>query len=153
MKKVEKVLISGNFNILHPGHLRLFVFAKELGNHLTVLVNSDNIAGSDAYVNEIYRLEALKSISYIDKAYIIKKNIKEEIIKNQSTNSTSIIKREILIKNNIKFDEKIKFGEDTLFLLDIFNLLFFRENNVHFIMSFPFFKLKAYKIPNKAPPI
>ena len=28
MKKVEKVLISGNFNILHPGHLRLFVFRK-----------------------------------------------------------------------------------------------------------------------------
>jgi rfaE bifunctional protein kinase chain/domain len=113
MKKVEKVLISGNFNILHPGHLRLFVFAKELGNHLTVLVNSDNIAGSDAYVNEIYRLEALKSISYIDNAYIIKKNIKEEIKKYKPD---LIIKgKEHENKYNEELEETIKYGGKIIF--------------------------------------
>ena len=33
MKK-KKVFITGNFNILHPGHIRLFKFAKSLGQKL-----------------------------------------------------------------------------------------------------------------------
>jgi rfaE bifunctional protein kinase chain/domain len=113
MKKVNKVLITGNFNILHPGHLRLFLFAKELGNHLTVLVNSDEIAGLDAYVNENLRLEALKSISYIDNSYILKNNIKNEIRK---------LKPDLIVKGkehenkfNEEKDEIIKYGGKIIF--------------------------------------
>ena len=36
MKKT--VFISGAFNVVHPGHLRLFKFAKELGKKLIVIV-------------------------------------------------------------------------------------------------------------------
>jgi len=68
-KKVS--FISGNFNILHPGHLRLFSFAKEMGNHLIVGVNSDRIAGADSYISENLRLEAIKSISVIDESFIM----------------------------------------------------------------------------------
>lgn len=113
MKKVEKVLITGNFNILHPGHLRLFLFAKELGNHLTVLVNSDKIAGPDAYVNENFRLEALKSISYIDISYILTNNIIAEIRK---------LKPDLIVKgkeHENKFNEEkeeiIKYGGKLIF--------------------------------------
>jgi len=35
------VFVSGNFNVLHPGHLRLLRFAKEYGDRLIVAVQSD----------------------------------------------------------------------------------------------------------------
>ena len=33
------VFVSGNFNIIHPGHLRLLNFAAECGDFLIVLSN------------------------------------------------------------------------------------------------------------------
>ena len=35
------VFVSGNFNIVHPGHLRLLQFAAECGDFLAVGVNAD----------------------------------------------------------------------------------------------------------------
>ncbi|WP_457488826.1 adenylyltransferase/cytidyltransferase family protein, partial [Tardiphaga sp. P5_C10] len=37
--------VSGNFNVVHPGHLRLFKFAQELGDVLVVGVNADGAPG------------------------------------------------------------------------------------------------------------
>ena len=42
--KTIVVFVSGNFNILHHGHLRLLRFAKECGTKLIVGINSDKIA-------------------------------------------------------------------------------------------------------------
>jgi len=43
LKQLEKqslnkriIFVSGNFNIIHPGHLRLLRFAKECGDYLVV---------------------------------------------------------------------------------------------------------------------
>ena len=47
--KLTTVLVSGNFNVLHPGHIRLLRFAKESGDYLIVAVESDRIAGSAAH--------------------------------------------------------------------------------------------------------
>ncbi len=33
--------VSGNFNVVHPGHVRLLSFAKEAGSCLVVGVNPD----------------------------------------------------------------------------------------------------------------
>ena len=74
MKK-KMILISGNFNILHPGHLRLFKFAKKLGNQLYVGIFSDKIAGDEAYIKENLRYEALSANKMIDKVFLIKKDI------------------------------------------------------------------------------
>ena len=41
---MKKIFISGNFNIIHPGHQRLFKAAKELGDYLIVGVFSDKLA-------------------------------------------------------------------------------------------------------------
>ncbi len=68
---MKKTFVSGNFNILHPGHLRLLRFAKELGNRLIVSVYSDRLAGNAALVPEKLRLEALQSISWVDEAFIL----------------------------------------------------------------------------------
>ena len=62
--------MSGSFNVLHPGHLRLLRFAKESGDHLTVAVQSDRLAGKAAHVHEHLRLEGLQSINWVDEAFI-----------------------------------------------------------------------------------
>ena len=77
MMNKKVVFVSGHFNVLHVGHLRLLRFAKECGNYLIVGVESDKIAGDAAYVNENLRLEGIKSISWIDESFIFN----EELIK------------------------------------------------------------------------
>ncbi len=67
----KTTFVSGNFNILHPGHLRLLRFAKELGNRLVVCVYSDRLAGSAAHVPEQLRLESIQSNSWVDEAFLI----------------------------------------------------------------------------------
>ncbi|MGK7873302.1 MAG: adenylyltransferase/cytidyltransferase family protein [Xenococcaceae cyanobacterium] len=37
------VFVSGNFNVLHPGHLRMLRFAKEFEDYLIVGVQSDHL--------------------------------------------------------------------------------------------------------------
>jgi D-beta-D-heptose 7-phosphate kinase/D-beta-D-heptose 1-phosphate adenosyltransferase len=34
--------VNGSFDILHAGHIRLFNYAKSLGNHLLVAIDSDD---------------------------------------------------------------------------------------------------------------
>ncbi len=67
MKK--KVFVSGDFNILHPGHLRLLKFAKSSGDYLIVGVNGDNISSKSQ--TEDIRLESMKATSYVDEAFIM----------------------------------------------------------------------------------
>ena len=64
------VLVSGNFNILHPGHVRLLRFAKECGETLVVAVNSDQIIKNPEYLNEEHRLEVISSLEYVVQAFI-----------------------------------------------------------------------------------
>jgi rfaE bifunctional protein kinase chain/domain len=65
------VFVSGRFNVLHPGHLRLLRFAKECGSRLVVAVESDRIAGEHAHVLEQLRLEGVQSIGWVDEAFIM----------------------------------------------------------------------------------
>ena len=76
---MKTVLISGHFNILHPGHLRLFRFAKKRGDKLIVLVEGDKIAGPSSYIPEKLRLEGVLSNSYVDEAIIINNSLIENI--------------------------------------------------------------------------
>jgi rfaE bifunctional protein kinase chain/domain len=63
------VFVSGNFNIIHPGHLRLLRFAKECGDYLVVGVLDDKSPGS--FIDEKLRLEGLQAISWVDYALIL----------------------------------------------------------------------------------
>ena len=65
------VFVSGNFNVLHPGHVRLLRFARECGERLIVAVYSDRIAGNGAHVPELLRLEGVQSNSWVDEAFVI----------------------------------------------------------------------------------
>ena len=68
---MKTVFVSGLFNVLHPGHLRLLRFAKECGERLIVAVQSDRLAGNAAHVHEALRLESLQSVAWVDDAFII----------------------------------------------------------------------------------
>jgi rfaE bifunctional protein kinase chain/domain len=61
--------VSGNFNILHPGHLRLIKFAAELGDFLVVGLNPDSTPGVTVPCD--VRLESLLSLSLVDCAVIL----------------------------------------------------------------------------------
>jgi len=74
-----KVLVTGAFNVLHPGHLRLLRFAKECGDRLIVGVHSDRIAANGAHVPEQLRLEGVQSNSWVDEAFLIDEPVTDVI--------------------------------------------------------------------------
>ena len=74
-KEQKTVLVSGHFNVIHPGHLRLLRFAKECGSRLLVAVESDRMAGNAAHVPEQLRLEGVASNSYVDEAFLIDSSV------------------------------------------------------------------------------
>ncbi len=58
--------VSGNFNVVPPGHLRLLKFAAEQADVLVVGVNSDKVTG--VTLPQDMRLENVRSISIVDYA-------------------------------------------------------------------------------------
>jgi rfaE bifunctional protein kinase chain/domain len=66
----KTVFVSGIFNILHPGHLRLLRSSKEYGDRLVVAVQSDRLAGAAAHLSEKLRLDAVQSHGLVDEAFI-----------------------------------------------------------------------------------
>jgi rfaE bifunctional protein kinase chain/domain len=69
------VFVSGNFNVLHPGHVRVLRFAQELGDYLVVGLHSDDAPGVDAPVSE--RIEAVSSNRYVSFAFAIDESIED----------------------------------------------------------------------------
>jgi len=78
-KAIKTVLVSGHFNVLHPGHVRLLRFAKECGDRLIVAVESDRIANNSAHVPEQLRLEGVQSNIWVDEAFLFNEPIAELI--------------------------------------------------------------------------
>jgi rfaE bifunctional protein kinase chain/domain len=73
------VFVSGAFNILHPGHLRLLRHGRECGEWLIVGVISDRIAGNGAHLPEQLRLEGVRSNSWVDEAILIDEPVTDAI--------------------------------------------------------------------------
>jgi len=72
MKK-KAIIVSGYFNPLHLGHLELFEKAKEAGDLLIVIVNSDKqreLKGSKEFQTEEERVEIVRAIRFVDMAYV-----------------------------------------------------------------------------------
>ncbi len=72
--KKRVVFVSGNFNVMHPGHLRLLKFASECGEYLIVGLNPDS---PDTFVPAPLRLDALESISFVNHAFILTTPVEE----------------------------------------------------------------------------
>ncbi|MAG70444.1 MAG: ADP-heptose synthase [Acidobacteria bacterium] len=75
----KTVFLSGNFNTLHPGHLRLFRLGRELGDELIVGVQSDRLAGAAAHVPEGLRIDGVRSISFVSSAFLVDEPVEKVI--------------------------------------------------------------------------
>ena len=110
---MKKIFIYGTFNVLHPGHQRLFRFAKELGGELIVGVNSDRILNSISFFKEEYRLEGVKNNIWVDKVFILDKEV-NDYLKEQKPDV--VVKgREYENKFNIEAETINKYGGKLIF--------------------------------------
>lgn len=69
------VAVSGGFDPVHPGHVRLFRDAKALGHKLVVILNNDNwLKKKKGYIfmPEAERKEVIESIRFVDEVVITK---------------------------------------------------------------------------------
>src|SRR6187397_2429296 len=75
MSKEIIVAVSGGFDPIHPGHIRLFKEAKALGDKLIVILNNDNWLRKKKkfnFMSEKERKEVITAIKYVDDVVISK---------------------------------------------------------------------------------
>ncbi|MFA5095300.1 MAG: adenylyltransferase/cytidyltransferase family protein [Candidatus Paceibacterota bacterium] len=82
-KKGRKIVaVSGGFDPLHIGHIRMFQEAKKLGDKLIVILNNDNwfkVKGKPVFMSHDERKEIIEALECVDKVVISshKKNTKD----------------------------------------------------------------------------
>ena len=72
---VKKVAVSGGFDPLHIGHVRLFEAARKLGDRLIVIINNDNwieLKKGKAFMPDTERKELIEALSVVDEVYLTK---------------------------------------------------------------------------------
>ena len=72
---MKRVFVNGTFDVLHLGHLAMLNFAKSLGDHLTVAIDSDDrikrLKGSTRPINSfVERKTMLENIKAVDEVKI-----------------------------------------------------------------------------------
>jgi rfaE bifunctional protein nucleotidyltransferase chain/domain len=72
---LKNIWTNGCYDILHIGHIRLFEFAKSLGDKLIVGIDADNRVrrskGNNRPINsQEFRKEILQAVKFIDEVYI-----------------------------------------------------------------------------------
>ncbi|MFA6252705.1 MAG: adenylyltransferase/cytidyltransferase family protein [Patescibacteria group bacterium] len=73
--KYKTVAVSGGFDPVHIGHVRMFEAAKKLGDKLVVILNNDNwLKKKKGYVfmREKERKEIIEAFAVVDKVVITK---------------------------------------------------------------------------------
>ena len=99
---MKTVFVSGNFNVIHPGHQRLLKFAKGLGDKLIVGILPDKYIEVTSFIGEKLRLEGIQSISFVDEAFILNDSLQNTIRK---------LKPNIIVKgkeHESKFNAELK---------------------------------------------
>ena len=72
-KKKVVVVVSGGWDPIHIGHVRLFQAAKKLGDELVVILNNDNwLKKKKGYVfmSEKERKELIEALSVVDRVVL-----------------------------------------------------------------------------------
>lgn len=73
--KVKNIIVavSGGFDPIHVGHVRMFKEAKKLGNKLTVILNNDNWLKNKkgfVFMPQKERKELIENIVWVDKVIL-----------------------------------------------------------------------------------
>lgn len=77
-KKQIVVAVSGGFDPIHIGHIRMFKEAKKLGHKLIVLLNNDNWLKKKkgyAFMPEQERKEVVEALAPVDYVFITKHKV------------------------------------------------------------------------------
>ncbi len=75
MTKAKEIVVavSGGFDPIHPGHIRMFKEAKALGDKLVVILNNDNWLTQKKrynFMSEKERKEVLEGIRWVDEVIL-----------------------------------------------------------------------------------
>jgi len=73
MSKPKLIIVSGHFNPVRLGHVKLLQAAKALGDELLVVVNNDRqqlLKKGSIFLDERERLEIVRSIRYVDDVFL-----------------------------------------------------------------------------------
>jgi len=74
-RKKKVVAVSGGFDPIHIGHVRLFERAKSLGDELVVILNNDNWLRKKkhhAFMPDYERMEVIKALRPVDRVVLTK---------------------------------------------------------------------------------
>jgi len=89
---MNKGVIAGNFDVIHPGYIKTFKECKENCDHFTILLHSDPTIERPAKLKPVLtveeRMEILYSIKYIDDIKVY--TYEEELIKLLEDNKFNI---------------------------------------------------------------
>lgn len=72
---IKWVAVSGGFDPLHIGHVRMFKRAKDLGSHLVVILNNDNWLMEKkgfVFMPQKERAEIIRALACVDAVLITK---------------------------------------------------------------------------------
>jgi len=112
--KEKIVVVSGGFDPLHIGHIRLFQEARKLGDKLVVILNNDNwfgIKGKKIFMPEDERKEILEAMSAVDEVVLSKHKPSGETF-GRSTEEYSICRELEELKPDIFANGGDRFADD-----------------------------------------
>jgi cytidyltransferase-like protein len=113
-KKKIVVAVSGGFDPIHIGHVRMFYEAKALGDELVVILNNDNwfgIKGRHLFMSEDERKEIIEALRPVDRV-IISKHKKSKKKFGRSTKEYSVCRELEELKPDIFANGGDRFKED-----------------------------------------
>lgn len=112
------VFASGNFNIVHPGHLRLLRFASDCGDFLVVGVYDHRSPGST--LPEDLRLDSVRAVGLVDYAFILRESPEAFIAK---------LKPDIVVKGK---EHEVSFNPEREAIEAYGGKLFFGSGDISF---------------------
>ena len=86
---MKKGFVAGNFDVIHPGYIKMFTECKTNCDHFTILLHSDPSIERAEKLKPILtldeRIEVLSSIKYIDdiQSYTYERELYELIIRGE----------------------------------------------------------------------
>ena len=103
--------VSGNFNVIHPGHIRMFKFASEVADLVVIGVNVDGYPGVNVPLS--VRIDAIATLPLVQQIVVVENNV-IDVIRRLSPNW--IVKgKEFESQRNIEDDIAKEVGAKIIF--------------------------------------